>query len=338
MPEHLLVRLVEGTEPSVDELRGAFLEILDGHWSEGQIAALLTALRTKPLRAEHLTAGAQALRDRMTRVTYPGPLFDTCGTGGDRQCTINISTAVAFVMAAAGVPVAKHGNRSVSSTSGSADVLTALGVQIDLPAEGVSACLAATHLGFCFAQRFHPRLKALGPLRKALGFSTVLNLLGPLANPASTEHQLVGVGSPEYQEPMAGALGQLGTTRSVVIHGEPRLDEVSLQGETRVYWAEPGQVRVERWTPEDFGLPRSNIEVLRCTSAAESADRILSILRDEEDAGSDWVVANTAAGFLVAGRVKSLKEGVQLAGDMIRSGQALETLERLKEVSTGWRE
>src|SRR5262245_7680904 len=154
MPDNLLARLVEGAEPSVDELRGAFLEILDGRWSEGQTAALLTALRTKPLRAEHLTAGAQALRDRMTRVAYPGPLFETCGTGGERQCTMNISTAVAFVMAAGGVNVAKHGNRSVSSTSGSADVLTVLGVQIDLPAPGVIACLEATRLGFCFAQRF----------------------------------------------------------------------------------------------------------------------------------------------------------------------------------------
>jgi anthranilate phosphoribosyltransferase len=166
----------------------------------------------------------------------------------------------------------------------------------------------------------------------------VLNLLGPLGNPAGATHQLVGVGSREHQEAMAGALSQLGTTRSAVVHGEPRLDEVSLEGATDVYWSDATGVRHERWIPEDFGLPRASVSALRCQSADESAARLLAILRGEADAGRDWVLANASAGLLAAGRVKSLKDGVQLASDVIRSGESLQILTKLKEVSTGFRE
>ncbi len=333
MAEHLIAKLVEGEALAPQELAQGFAELLDGQWSEVKTAAFLTALRSQPLLAEHLIAAAQALRERMVPIEYPQPVFDPCGTGGDRQSTINISTAVALVVAAAGVKVAKHGNRSVSSTSGSSDVLSVLGVQIDLPAERVQACLDGCNLGFCFAPRFHPCLRALAPLRKQLGFVTIFNQLGPLCNPARAARQLIGVGRREYLEPMAGALIQLGAERAAVVHGQPTMDEVTLEGETEVMWAEYGKLTKLVWRPVDFGMQPMSVAQLRSYSPEESAARILAVLQDKDDPGKPWIVANSAASLLIANRVKSLQEGVQLAQEMIRSGQALQTLDRLRVLS-----
>jgi anthranilate phosphoribosyltransferase len=333
MMEALLARLTNRQSVADAEWDAAFAAVFDSACSAEQIAAFLTLLRGQPLYSSQLISAARALRARMTLLEYPEDVLDSCGTGGDHQGTINLSTATAVVLAAAGIKVAKHGNRAVSSTSGSSDVMSLLGVQVNLSPEAVRACLDAVNLGFCFAQRFHPCLKRLAPIRQKLGVPTILNLLGPLANPARARLQLVGVGQPAYQQVFAEALVQLGTLRAAVVHGAPGLDEVSLAGPTEVLWIEHGTITPEKWLPEDFGLARAPIEELRCSSVNESAERLRRILSGAADAGTPWIWANAAAGFLVADRVKSLQEGVQLAQDVIRSGQSMRTLEHLCRLS-----
>lgn len=329
----LLHQLKADKPLSATQLGAGFAALFDSEASDQDIIAFLTFFRGKPLESEHLISAARMLRERMVTLDYTGLLLDTCGTGGDHQSTINISTAVALVLAAAGVKVAKHGNRAVSSTSGSSDVLSVLGVHVNLDSAGVKACLDQAHLGFLFAPRFHPCLKRLAPIRRQLGFPTILNLLGPLANPARTSLQLVGVGQRDYLEPMARALLELGTVRAAVVHGAPTLDEVSLAGPTEVMWIESGTITPLSWTPKDFGLGERGLDDIRCASAQESAARLISIVRGSDDPGAAWIQANAAAGLLVAQRVKSLIEGVQLAQEVMRSGQALKTLEQLKEIS-----
>jgi anthranilate phosphoribosyltransferase len=329
----LLDQLNANRPISAEQLAAGFTALFDGQASDQEIISFLTFFRGKPLESGHLLSATRMLRERMVVLDYPGLLLDTCGTGGDHQSTINISTGVALVLAAAGVKVAKHGNRAVSSTSGSSDVLSVLGVQVNLQPAGVKACLDQANLGFLFAPRFHPCLKRLAPIRRQLGFPTILNWLGPLANPAQTSLQLIGVGQRDYLEPMARALLELGTMRAAVVHGEPTLDEVSLAGKTDVHWIENGAITPLKWTPEDFGLAESVLDDIRCASAEESANRLIAILRGDNDPGANWILANTAAGLLVAQRVKSLREGVQLAQKVIGSGQASQTLEQLKEIS-----
>jgi anthranilate phosphoribosyltransferase len=329
----LLQRLNSGVQVPVAEVEAGFAALFDDQAPDQEIISFLTFFRWKRPEFDHLTGAARMLRERMVPLDYPGLLLDTCGTGGDHQSTINISTGVALVLAAAGVKVAKHGNRAVSSTSGSSDVLSALGVHVNLDAAGVKVCLDQTNLGFCFAPRFHPCLKRLAPIRRQLGFPTILNLLGPLANPARTSLQLIGVGQRDYLEPMARALLELGTVRAAVVHGAPTLDEISLAGPTEVLWFENGAITQLKWTPKDFALRESALDEIRCASAQESAARLTAILKGDNDTGADWIFANAAAGLLVAQRVKSLREGVQLAQEVIRSGRALQTLEQLKQLS-----
>lgn len=310
-----------------------FVKMIDGELSEDECRSLLTSMRESPVTGDLLADAASLLRSRMTAIRYSEPLLDTCGTGGDHQCTLNISTAAALVAAGAGVKVAKHGNRSVSSSSGSSDVLATLGVYTDMPSEGVIACLNEAGIGFCFAPRFHPRLRALAPVRKQLGFPTIFNLLGPLCNPALVQRQVMGVGSPEYQRPMAEALLKLGIERAAVVHGEPKLDEVSLQGTTRVCLISHGIIRETTWSPEDFGLETQTTSSIRCANATESADHILRLLRDESVPGLPWVLANAAVSLHVTYPEKTLRDCVQWAQEVVRSGAAYRSLQLLQSVS-----
>ncbi|MFT3882347.1 MAG: anthranilate phosphoribosyltransferase [Gemmatales bacterium] len=256
-----------------------FIQLIDGHLKEADAADFLLATTKEAITGERLAFAARAVRERMVVIDYPQPLLDTCGTGGDQQSTVNISTAAAIVLAAGGVKVAKHGNRAVSSSSGSSDVLTALGIVSDLPIEGVVTCLEQANLGFIFAPRFHPRLKTLAPMRKQLGVPTILNLLGPLCNPARVSWQILGVGKREHLRPMAEALAQLNIERAVVVHGEPRLDEVSLHGATDVCLIRGNTITEETWTQADFGYDHHSIDSIRCKDATEMPNSSRTCLR-----------------------------------------------------------
>jgi anthranilate phosphoribosyltransferase len=257
------------------------------------------------------------------------PVLDTCGTGGDGSGTFNISTAVALVVAAAGVPVVKHGNRSISSRSGSADVLAALGVPVEAGPVWAQRSLDAHGIAFCFAPHFHPALAKVGPLRRKLGVRTIFNLLGPLLNPAGAEHQLLGVGRPDLLDPMAGALCQLGTRDSLLVCGLDGLDEVSLSGPTMVRRVRDGRVESLEWTPHDFGLESVAASDLKADGPPASADTIRRVLAGEDGPARRVVLANAAAALLVAGRVSTLPAGVAEAARAIDSGAAGRVLDLL---------
>ncbi|HID21843.1 MAG TPA: anthranilate phosphoribosyltransferase, partial [Planctomycetaceae bacterium] len=261
-------------------------------------------------------------------------LLDTCGTGGDRTHTFNISTVTAVVVAAAGVPVAKHGNRSVSSASGSADVLEALGVNIQLSPEEVAQCLDEVGLGFCFAPLLHAAMKHAAPVRKKLGFRTIFNLLGPLTNPAGADYQLLGANRDQAATKIAHALSQLGCRRALVVCCDDGLDEVGLWGRTTVFTVTPGEVRECVWTASSFGLPECRLEDLQVSSCRESAEVIQAVLRGEAGPARDIVLANAAAALIAAERETELTRAVQVAADAIDSGRARERLQRLVDFTT----
>jgi anthranilate phosphoribosyltransferase len=256
-------------------------------------------------------------------------VLDTCGTGGDGLHTFNVSTAAALVVAACGVAVVKHGNRGVSSSSGSADVLAALGVPVDVGPEEVLSCLERTGLGFCFAPRFHPAMKHVAGVRKSLGFRTLFNLLGPLCNPARPAYQVLGVGRLELLDPMAQALAKLGTQNAYVVHAEDGLDEVSLGAITHARRASGGRTVATSWTPGDFGLSHVSVARLRVRDAAESAERIRQVLAGERGHWRDVVLANAAIGLLAAEKVQGIPEGVLAAQRAIDDGKAREVLRQL---------
>ena len=303
---------------------------MDGNCDAVDIASFLTAMAAKgPVSAE-LVGAAMAMRSRATLITsHRRPLLDTCGTGGDKLHTFNISTAAALVAASCGIAVAKHGNRSVSSSSGSADVLEALGVNITLTAEQAGKCLDDLGIAFCFAPLIHGAMKYAAPVRKQLGFPTIFNLLGPLTNPAAAEFQLLGASSIERAELLANALSRLNISRACVVCGNNELDEISLWGSTTVFDVRTDSVNRGEWTAEDFGLPPCDVYALRVTSAAESAAVIMSVLRNTPGPALDMVLANSAAALMVAGKVADLRSGVDVARTAIRNGISLTLLEAL---------
>ena len=310
----------------------AFAAIMDGECSETDIAAFLTALRVRGEAFEEIAGAAHVMRARATRIPCNSTkLLDTCGTGGDELRTFNISTATAFVVAGAGVSVAKHGNRSVSSSSGSADVLEKLGVKLQLSPQQVGACVDEVGLGFCFAPLLHSAMKNVVPVRKALGFRTIFNLLGPLTNPAGAQFQLLGSNRIVFAEKLARALAELGCERAFVVCGNDELDEVSLWGETTVFDVSAGQVSREKWTAADFGLAECSVEQLKVGSPDESAAKIEAVLRGELGPARDIVVANAAAALLAVGQVGSPLEGARLAQATIDNGKAKGVLHRLIE-------
>lgn len=308
--------------------------ILGGSWGDVEMGALLVALHAKGETAEELAAAAAVLREYCVPLA-PGrkDVLDTCGTGGDGACTFNISTAAALVAAGAGVPVVKHGNRAISSRSGSADVLAALGVRLEMDASTARRCLERAGMAFCLAPQFHPRMKHIGEVRRRLGVRTLFNCLGPLANPAGAAYQLLGVGRPEWLDRMAAALARLGTRRALLVCGRDGLDEVSLSGPTLVREVVGGDVAMREWTPEDFGLAPCRLEELRVAGAEESAAVIRAVLNGEEGPAQRMVLANTAAALVAAERVTSLKEGVAVAAASIDDGRASHVLEELIALS-----
>ena len=321
-------------ELNESQLRWAMAEMMAARTSEADAEAFLLALRAKGETANEIAWAARVLREHMVHWDCErDDILDTCGTGGDGSGTFNISTATALVVAGAGVPVVKHGNRSVSSKTGSADVLAALGVKIDGDADFARRSLREANFAFCFAPQFHPALKHVAAVRRKLGVPTIFNCLGPLANPAGAKRQLLGVGRIDLLDRMAGALAQLGTEHAFVLCSQDGLDEVSLSSTTLVREVRGSVVTSHEWTPADFGLKNCTLAELCAHHAAASAGMIESILSGEEGAPQRIVIANVAAALLAAERAQSLQEGVKLAREAIRSGQAQGVLNALRALS-----
>jgi len=304
--------------------------IMDGQCEPVDIAAFLTAMSAKGPVADEIVGAARAMRRRATPITTSRqPLLDTCGTGGDRLHTFNISTATALLSAACGVAVAKHGNRSVSSSSGSADVLEALGVNISLTPEAAGRCLDEVGIAFCFAPLIHGAMKHAAPVRKQLGFPTIFNLLGPLTNPAGAEYQLLGASSFARAELLANSLAQLGGRKSIVVCGNDELDEVALWGTTLAFEISPGQLVRHEWSAESFGLPECRVSELQVHSAAESGSVIRAVFQGEAPVPASMVIANTGAALLACEKVDNLTAGVAIATSAIQSGAASQLLSDL---------
>jgi anthranilate phosphoribosyltransferase len=323
-------QLVEGRSLSAQDIQQAMLELIGGRAGEVEAAAFLTALRIRGETPAQLAAAAEVLRRHMEHLDVGNlEVLDTCGTGGDQTGTLNLSTLAALIVAASGVPVVKHGNRAVSSRSGSADVLQALGVRVDVDPWMARRCLEEAGLAFCFAPRYHPALRFVAPVRQALGFRTIFNLLGPLCNPAGARWHLLGVGSREHLDLLAETLLRLGRTTAFVVHGSDGLDEVTLSGPTLVRRVSNGQVQALTWQPEDFGLSRESAEALCVADAAESAGRIRAVLDGRKGPDRSFVLANAAAALLLTGKAASLPEGVAQAEAALDSGRARDVLQRL---------
>jgi len=322
--------VLDGRDLSADEMAAAVSVVMEGDAGDVAIAALLTALRMKGEAVSELVGAARAMRRHATPIVcHCSGLLDTCGTGGDGLRTFNISTATALTAAAAGVPVAKHGNRSVSSSSGSADVLEALGVNIGLAPEQVARCIEEIGIGFCFAPLVHGAMKYAAPVRKELGFRTIFNLLGPLTNPADAEFQLLGANRIETARKLASALAELGRRRAVVVCGNDELDEVSLWGETAVFVVFENRVVEQTWTAESFHLAICRPQDLVVESAAQSAQVIREVFAGESGPARDIVLANTAAALVAAERAQTPAEGTLLAAETIDSGAAAELCQHL---------
>ncbi|UCG77332.1 MAG: anthranilate phosphoribosyltransferase [Nitrospirota bacterium] len=325
--------LVQGINLSDSEMSDCMNEIMEGNATDAQIGSFLTALRIKGETVEEITAAARIMREKASRINAPEDVLDTCGTGGDMSHTFNISTTVALVTAACGIPVAKHGNRSVSSQSGSADVLEALGINIQLEPPGVEKCLFETGFGFLFAPMFHPAMKyAIGP-RKEMGIRTVFNVLGPITNPAGARRQIVGVFTDRFTEPLAEVLGNLGCDDVMVVHGEDGLDEITITDGTRISRFKEGKLDTLYYSPEDFGMERQPRETIIGGSRDDNAKITLDILGGEKGPKRDIVLMNAAAAIVVAGKTDDLKEATNIAADSIDSGKAAKKLEEVKEVS-----
>ncbi len=324
--------LADGHVLSGAELQAATSALLDGQTSPALQAAWLTAWRFRGENADLVTATRAALLHHAE--PWPGPktdVLDTCGTGGDGLETFNVSTAAALVVAAVGIPVVKHGNRGVSGPTGSADLLEALGVPIALTPQAAARCLAETGFTFCFAPAWHPALRTLASLRRELGFRTVFNLVGPLANPARPRWQVVGVGRAEWLDVVAESLRRAERLeRAVVVHGVDGSDEISLASETQVRWVVKGQIEAQTWTASDFGLRPVAWDECRAASPAESRQQVEKAWSDADHPAARVVRANAAAALFVRGRAESLAHGAELAGDAIASGRVNELVQRLR--------
>jgi anthranilate phosphoribosyltransferase len=330
----ILGGLLDRKDMPAAQARNVFDRLFDGGLGDVEAVGLLIALRMKGESVTELAAAARSLRARMVSLPTSGQaVLDTCGTGGDGAGAFNISTAVAFVIAGAGVPVVKHGNRAVSGRSGSSDVLRSLGVPIDSGPEWSARCLREIGLAFCFAPHFHPALIRLADLRRRLGVRTILNCLGPLANPAGAAYQLLGVGRPDLLDPLAGALAELGTRHALIVCGADGFDEISLWGSTLVRDVRPEHIISAEWKPADFGLEACRLEDVQAADATESAALISDVLNDKTGPARRIVIANAAAALLAAERVSTLRDGVALADATIRSGAPLRLLQRLRDTT-----
>jgi anthranilate phosphoribosyltransferase len=327
-----IARLAAGETLTADQAEAAFDIIMSGEATPAQIGALLMAMRLRGETVSEITGAVRAMRARMTAIEAPDGAIDVCGTGGDGAGTLNVSSAVTFVVAGCGVPVAKHGNRALSSRTGGADVLTALGVNVDAPMDALPSILAASGCVFLFAPRHHPSMRhAAGP-RVELGTRTIFNLLGPLANPARVRRQLTGVFSPDWTRPMAETLAALGHEAAWIVHGMG-LDELTVAGQNHVTALHAGKIDSFVVEPEDAGLSRAPIAAIQGGDAGFNASALEAVLQGAPGAYRDTVLLNAAAALVVAGRVADLREGVSLAAGSIASGAGFAALETLRRVS-----
>ncbi|MGH1398327.1 MAG: anthranilate phosphoribosyltransferase [Alphaproteobacteria bacterium] len=319
--------LPDTTAPITEsEMRTAMTTIMNGEAADTQIAPFLTAMNDRGESVEEITGAAKAMREKVIPINAPYGAVDCCGTGGDASGTYNISTAVALIAASCGVPIAKHGNRAASSKSGAADVLEALGVNLDLPPDRLEEALKLYNFAFLMAPNHHPSMKHVAPVRKQLGRRTIFNLLGPLANPAGTRLQLIGVYDEKWLIPMAETLQKLGTKRAWVVHGTDGLDEITTTAETKIAILDEGQITTKTLSPDDFGLPTAAPESLKGGDADENATALRALLEGRQCSYRDIALANAAAVLLIAGKAETLKEGVALAAAEIDSGHTYQTL------------
>lgn len=329
MIKEAISMLVTGQSLTTEQAAQVMREIMDGEATPAQLGAFLAALRLKGETVEEIVGLARTMKGKAVPVSTTSMVVDTCGTGGDGSNTFNISTAAAIVAAAAGVKIAKHGNRAMSSQCGSADVLEALGVHINLTAEQVAKCIEQTGIGFLFAPNFHPAMKHAAAPRREIGIRTVFNILGPLTNPANARAQVLGVADISLTEKLARALAHLGCQHALVVHGEDGLDEVTLTGKTFVCQIKEGEITTYTITPEDLGLPYTSKEKLKGGNPQENAELLRSILSGSRGPQRDVVLANAAAVLVVADKAKTLREGVPLAAEVVDTGRALLKLKEL---------
>ncbi len=330
----LIEKLIRHEDLTSDEASAAMAEVMEGRAADAHIAGFLIGLAMKGERPEEIVGLARTMRAHAVKLAHiPDDVFDTCGTGGDRSGTFNISTCAAVVLASCGVRVAKHGNRSVSSLSGSADVFEVLGVQVGAAPAIVERCLAEAGIGFFFAPTFHPSMRHAGPTRRALGVRTAFNLLGPLTNPAGATRQVVGVPRPEFTELLARALMLLGSERAWVVHGADGIDEISTTGYTKVSECRDGAVKTFYLHPGDFGMHKAAAGALRGGSAPDNARIIGDVLAGKPGPARDVVVLNAGAALFVAGRVTSIRDGMNEAAKAIDRGASRQTLDRLVALS-----
>ncbi len=330
----VLAKLLRREDLTAEEAASCMQEIMDGAATPAQIAGFVVALRAKGETTEEVVGLVKTMRAFSAKVEAGGDLLDTCGTGGDRAGTFNVSTAAAIVCAGAGARVAKHGNRAASSRCGSADVLEALGVKIDLAPDGVARCIEEAGIGFCFAPVFHPAMRHAGAPRRELGVATIFNFLGPLTNPAGATRQLLGVSDPRMLEPMVGALAELGSVRVLAFHGAGGLDELSTSGPSEVIDLNDGDV--SRWTvdPSDLGFEPAEADALAGGDADQNAKMVRDVLAGRKGPKLDVVILNAAAGLIAAGKADDLASGCEAARAAIDSGAATEALEKLIATST----
>ena len=334
MIKEAIAKVVEGKNLPEKEMVSLMEEVMGGEATPAQVASLITALRMKGETVEEIAGAAKVMRQKATRINAENfVVVDTCGTGGDRSKTFNISTTAAFVVAGCGIAVAKHGNRSVSSGCGSADVLEALGINIELRPAEVEECLKKVGIGFLFAPLFHEAMKyALGP-RREIGIRTIFNILGPLTNPASARAQVLGVYDPALTSIMAKVLGRLGSTHAFVVHGSDGLDEITITGETKVSEWYKGRVRNYTIKPQDFGIKKGRLKDLLGGGPEENAKIMVDILEGKKGPKRDIVLLNAAAAIVAGGEAKGFKDGIKLAKESIDSGAAKRKLEALREFS-----
>jgi anthranilate phosphoribosyltransferase len=326
--------LVSGSSLSMEEASTTMREIMEGEVTPAQLGAFLTALRVKGETPEEIAGMATIMREKSLKVHVDGTLVDTCGTGGDGKGSFNISTAASFVAAASGLKVAKHGNRAASGSCGSADILEALGVKIDLGPEGVKRCIEEVGMGFMFAPTFHPAMRHAAPVRREIGIRTVFNLMGPLTNPAGAQCQLAGVPDVSLGDKLADVLKLLGSQHSLVVHGEDGLDELTLGARTRVWEVHNDVVHSYTISPDELDLPWVPLEDIKGGDRAENALILRRLFQGERGPIRDVVLLNSAATLMVGGKAQDLKDGIGLASEAIDSGEALRRMEALVELSS----
>ena len=349
MIKECLKKVVSRKNLEEQEAYNCLLEMVSGDAGEIQTAALLTALSTKGETADEITGFVRAMRDLSIEVSpdVEHPLVDTCGTGGDILKTFNISTTAAIIAASSDVAIAKHGNRSITSKCGGADVLEAMGVNINCDAAGVEKCLEIEGIAFLFAPNFHPAMKKIMPIRSELGIRTIFNIIGPLTSPANAEIQLLGVFDPGYVEVIANVLKNLGVKRAMVVHGfdengQPAMDEISTIGKTKIAMLENGNITVDEICPEDFGVQRSSSKYIKAPETMEGNIEIVKAVlegkndTDEDEARTKMCLVNAAAILFIAGKASSLGEGYKIAKDSIESGKTMKKLSKFIEISNSY--